>query len=102
MDSIPPDHLPSIHQVILAGAKQYPGHFTRSELAKLLAGSASPRFSDYNSLPEFGRLAEYSRKNITFEIDILLQQKYLALDERQKVIPGAISVNDLTDDLASL
>ncbi len=100
MDTIPPDHLPSIHQVILAGAEQYPGRFTRSELAKLLAGSTSTRFSDYKNLPEFGRLVEYNRKEITFEIDILLQQKYLALDERQKVVPGVISVSGLTDDTA--
>jgi hypothetical protein len=87
----PSYQLPSMHQVILAGAHQHPGLFTRSELAKLLVGSKSARISDYNKLPEFGRLAGYSRKAITFEIDILLQQNYLALNERMKVIPGALS-----------
>jgi hypothetical protein len=80
-----------MHQVILAGAHHHPGLFTRSELAKLLVGSKSARISDYTNLPEFGRLAGYSRKTITFEIDILLQQKYLALDAYEKVIPGTLS-----------
>jgi len=87
----PPDQLPSMHQVIVACANQHPGLFTRSELAKLLVGSKSAWISDYSNLPEFGRLAGYSRKAITFEIDILLQQNYLALNERKKVIPGALS-----------
>jgi hypothetical protein len=87
----PPDHLPSMHQFILSGAHQHPGLLTRSELAKLLVGSKSARISDYNKLPEFGRLAGTSRKAVTLEIDILLQQNYLALNERMKVIPGAIS-----------
>jgi hypothetical protein len=88
MDYKPPDHLPSMHQVILATAHHHSGRFKRSELAKLLAGSKSVRISDSIDLPEFGRLAEFSRKAITFEIDILLQQKYLALDEHNKVILG--------------
>ena len=81
-----------MHQVILAGAHHHPGRFTRSELAKLLVGSKSARISDYTNLPEFGRLAEYSRKAITFEIDIMLQQKYLATDVHNKVILGSLIV----------
>jgi hypothetical protein len=88
MSNAIPSPLPSIHQVILAAVQRYPGNFTRSELAKLITGSLSSRFGDHRNLPEFGRLAGHSRKAITFEIDILLQQKYLALDGRQKVIPG--------------
>ncbi len=80
-----------MHQVIVACANQHPGLITRSELAKLLVGSKSGRISDYSNLPEFGRLAGYSRKAITFEIDILLQQKYLAFNGRKKVISGALS-----------
>ena len=88
MAYIPPDNLPLMHQVILVSANDHPGLFTRSELAKLLVGSKSARIDDYSHLPEFGRLADYSRKTITFEIDILLQQKYLALDAYEKVVPG--------------
>ena len=87
----PPDNLPLMHQVILVGAHDHPGLFTRSELAKVLVGSKSARVDDYTHLPEFGRLADHSRKAITLEIDILLQQKHLALDASQKVIPGTLS-----------
>ena len=91
MGYMPPDHLPQIHQLILASVHNHPGRFTRSELAKLLVGSKSTRVSDYSGLSEFGRLAGYNRKAITFEIDILLQQKYLVLDIGNKVILGALS-----------
>jgi hypothetical protein len=87
-----------MHQVIVACANQYPGLFTRSELAKLLVGSKSARISDYSNLPEFGRLAGYSRKATIFEIDILLQQKYLAFNGRKKVIPGVLLFNATSGD----
>ena len=75
----PPDQLPIMHQAILVCVHNYPGRFTRSELAKVLVGSKSARISDFTNLPEYGRLAKNSRKTITFEIDILLQQNYLNL-----------------------
>jgi len=87
----PPDQLPTLHQTILASAHNYQGRFTRSELAKVLSGSKSARISDLTNLPEYGRLAEHSRKTITFEIDILLQQNYLALNEHNKVTLGTLS-----------
>ena len=86
-----PDQLPTMHQTILAIVHNYQGCFTRSELAKVLVGSKSARISDLTDLPEYGRLAEHSRKTITFEIDILLQQNYLALDEHNKVTLSMLS-----------
>lgn len=89
------DQLPLTHQVILACVQDHKGLFTRSELAKILVGSDSTRISDWSGLAEFGRLADKSRKTVTFEIDILLQQKYLALDRYNNVIPAELSFSAL-------
>jgi hypothetical protein len=88
MSRPPIDQLSAAQQDILACAQIYPGQFTRSGLAKLLAGSRSPRSSELSTLPEYGRLAERGRKAITFEIDILLQQGYLALDAGGRLVPA--------------
>jgi hypothetical protein len=80
------DQLPPLHQAIVNVVAEETGQFSRSELAKLLVGSKSSRIVGYSQHPAFGRLAEYGRKSITVEIDILLQQQYLTLDKTNKLI----------------
>jgi hypothetical protein len=88
MERQPPDTLLVSQQTILACVNDQSGQFTRSALAKILAGSASVRVAGQSDNPYFGRLAETGRKAITFEIDILLQQGYLELDWGGHLIPA--------------
>jgi hypothetical protein len=83
LSALPPTLL---QQTILDGVRAEPGRFSRSELAKLLVGSKSTRIASLSEHPAFGRLAGHGRKAITIEIDILLQQNYLALDGGRKLI----------------
>ena len=82
------DPITSVQETILFVAGRNPGRYSRSGLAKLLAGSGSSRAAALKDDPDFGRLADHGRKTITFEIDILLQQGYLDLDHNQHIIPG--------------
>ncbi len=82
------DRLSPIQQAILTSVQARPGQFTRSELAKLLVGSHSTRTATLQSLPDYGRLSGHGRKAITFEIDILIQQGFLALDNHDKLVPS--------------
>jgi hypothetical protein len=78
--------LTPMQRIILAAAQRQPGQYSRSGLAKLLAGSRSRRLGVLIDSPDHGRLARYSRKAITDQIDILLQQGWLGLDAYQNVI----------------
>lgn len=82
------DLLTPLQEAILSCAGRNPGQFTRSGLAKLLVGSGSSRVTGLTDDPDYGRLAEHGRKAVTFEIDILIQQGYLDLDQRQHVTMG--------------
>lgn len=73
-------------QLILACVEAHSGQFLRSEIAKLLVGSHSIRIAPHKEDPFYGRLAEYSRKMLLYDIDILLQQGYLHLDANQKMV----------------
>lgn len=81
--------LTPLQQTILEVVQVEPGRFSRSELAKLLVGSKSTRWASLSEHPNYSRLAGHGRKAITFEIDILIQQNYLALDGGQKLIPSS-------------
>jgi len=81
-------HLTPVQETILLAAGRNPGRYTRSGLAKLLAGSTSSRAASLSADPGYGSLADHGRKAITFEIDILIQQGFLTLDLHQNVIPG--------------
>lgn len=87
------DDLTPRQLIILACVSAQPGRYSRSELAKLLVGSQSSRAAELAEHPNYGRLAGCGRKEITFEIDTLLQQHYLALDHRHKVIPAPRTVS---------
>lgn len=82
------ERLTPLQETILTCAGRNRGQFTRSGLAKLLVGSGSSRASYLAADPDYGRLADHGRKDITFEIDILIQQGYLALDHEQHIIQG--------------
>ena len=69
-----------MQEAVLAVVQQYPGHFSRSGLAKMLVGARSWQDTGY---PEYGRFASYGRKDITYQIDILLQQGFLELDSHE-------------------
>jgi hypothetical protein len=80
--------LTPVQETILSVAGRNPGRYSRSGLAKLLVGSASSRVTGLANDPDFGRLSNRGRKDITFEIDILIQQGFLDLDHNQHVAPG--------------
>jgi len=80
--------LTPVQETILVVAGRNAGRYPRSSLAKLLVGSRSSWAADLTDDPDFGCLADRGRKEITFEIDILLQQSFLDLDHNTHVIPG--------------
>lgn len=86
--------LTPIQESILSVAGHNSGRYSRSGLAKLLAGSGSSRAAGLASDPDFGRLADRGRKDITFEIDILIQQGFLDLDHNQHVTLGPKYASD--------
>jgi hypothetical protein len=87
------DRLTPVQRVILDDVRGDPGRFTRSNLAKLLVGSKSSRLGELVEHPDFGRLAKYGRKSITTNIDILVDQGYLALDVHQLLIVSTSADN---------
>jgi hypothetical protein len=72
-----------VQQAILDVVGKYPGQFSRSGLAKMLVGAKSWQERDF---PEYGRFAQYRRKEIGFQVDVLLQQGYLELDGRKCLV----------------
>ena len=86
MTQLPPEQLSSLQRALLDIVRQYPGRFSRSGLAKMLAGAKSWQGRD---CPEYGRFAGRGRKEITYQIDILLQQGFLTLDGRNRLIVAA-------------
>lgn len=79
-------HLTSLQQTILDVVRKYPGQFSRSGLAKMLVGARSWQNKDF---PEYGRLAKYRRKDIGYQVEILLQQAYLQLNGHEHLIPAS-------------
>ncbi len=69
--------LASLQQGIVDVVRKYPQQFYCSELAKLLVGAKS---YEGRGIAEYGRFAHHRRKAILYQVDILLQQGYLALD----------------------
>lgn len=59
-----------------AAVRRYPGRFSRTGLAQMLVSARSWQDTGY---AEYGRLRGHKRKDVLFQIDILLQQGYLAL-----------------------
>jgi len=77
-----------IQRIIVACVRDNPGRLNRSQLAKLLVGSRALEMKKWEGNRWNNRLQGMSRKAVTGDVDILLQQGYLALDSRQKIILG--------------
>lgn len=75
-----------IQRIIIACVRENPGCFNRSELAKLLVGSRALEIAKWEGSRWHNQLRGMTRKSVTGDVDILLQQGYLALDSRQKVV----------------
>ena len=82
--------LDAVQIVVLESVQADPGRFSRSQLAKLLVGSRSGRMAELSEHLDYGRLAGHGRKEVTCEIDILIQHGYLSLDHRENLFwaPG--------------
>lgn len=83
MTGLSPQELSRLQRDILDVVSRYPGRFSRSGLAKMLVGAKSWQNADF---PDYGRFSAHGRKDITYQIDILLQQGFLALDSREHVV----------------
>ena len=77
-----------IQRIIVACVRDNSGRLNRSELAKLLVGSRALEMKKWEGNRWNGRLRGMTRKSVTGDVDILLQQGYLALDSYGRVIPG--------------
>jgi hypothetical protein len=88
MSQQPLAQLTPVQQTILAAVCAYPGQFSRSGLAKMLVGAKSWEDKDY---PEYGRLSQYRRKDVGYQVEILLQQGHIELDGRNRLIPVSSS-----------
>lgn len=73
-----------LQQYLIAMVKKYEGQFSRSGLSKMLVGASSWRDE---SFLEYGTLSEHGRKAVTFQIDVLIQQQYMAVNEHDRLIP---------------
>jgi hypothetical protein len=80
--------LTPLQQTLLEVVHKYPGQFARSSLAKMLVGAKSWQDRSY---PEYGRLSKYRRKDVGYQIEILLQQHYLRLDAHERLVPNPSS-----------
>ncbi|HFQ94727.1 MAG TPA: hypothetical protein ENK32_11995 [Anaerolineae bacterium] len=78
------EQLSSLQRTLLDIVRKYPGRFSRSGLAKMLVGAKSWQDREY---PEYGRFSDRGRKEITWQIDSLVQQSYLRLDGRNRLAP---------------
>ncbi len=78
--------LSPVQKAVLAAVQRYPGQFSRSGLAKMLVGARSWQDIEYLG---YGSLANHSRKDVTYQIDILLQQGFLELDSHANLVPSS-------------
>ncbi len=88
MSHLSANQLSPRQQTILDVVRRYPGRFTRSGLAKMLVGAKSWSDAEF---PDYGRFAGRSRKDVTFDIDVLLQQGFMALDGHERLVPPAVT-----------
>ncbi len=78
--------LTHLQETIVACVRALPGELPRSGVAKVLVGSDSMRTLTWLGHPFFGVLKTYPRKVILHHVDVLIQQKVLALDQHDRVI----------------
>ncbi len=80
--------LTSLQEEIVDVVCRYPGRFTRSGLAKMLVGAKSWQERE---LPEYGRFSSRRRKDVLYQVDILLQQGYMQLDSHGYLVPASLA-----------
>jgi len=88
MTQLSQNQLTPLQQTLLDIVHKYPGQFSRSGLAKMLVGAKSWQGREF---PEYGRFSMYRRKDVGYQVDILLQQSYLRLDGRNHLVPVSSS-----------
>ena len=86
MTDLSQDQLSQLQRDVLDVVYRYPGRFSRSGLAKILVGAKSWQDADF---PDYGRFSSHRRKDITYQIDILLQQGFLTLDGQAHLVPSS-------------
>jgi hypothetical protein len=79
-----PNELTSLQKEIIAVVGRYPGQFTRSSLSKMLVGAKSWKDKSY---PEYRLYPGFGRKEMDYQIEILIQQSFLALDGQRCLVP---------------
>jgi len=77
-----------IQRIIVACVRDNPGRLNRSQLAKLLVSSRSLEMAKWEENRWNGRLRGMTRKSVTSDVDILIQQGYLALNSWELVVLG--------------
>lgn len=76
--------LTAVQRDIVAVVGRYPGQFTRSGLSKLLVGAKSWEDKQH---PEYRLYPGFGRKEMDYQIEILIQQSFLALDNQKHLVP---------------
>jgi hypothetical protein len=85
IQNMQPDELTSLQKEIIVVVGSYPGQFTRSSLSKMLVGAKSWKDRSY---PQYRLYPGFGRKEMDYQIEILIQQSFLALDSQQCLIPA--------------
>ena len=78
--------LTPLQQVIVDVVKEHPHQFYRSGLAKMLVGAKSWHDKEFS---EYGRFSSLRRKDVLYQVDILLQQGYMQLDAHECLVPAS-------------
>ena len=84
MTQFPVEQLTSVQQTILKVVGRYPGQFTHSSLSKMLVGAKSWKDKSY---PEYRLYPGFGRTEMDYQIEILIQQSFLALDGQRCLVP---------------
>jgi hypothetical protein len=79
-----PAELTSLQREIIIVVARYPGQFTRSSLSKMLVGAKSWKDKSY---PEYRLYPGFGRKEMDYQIEILIQQSFLAHDGQRCLVP---------------
>jgi hypothetical protein len=82
--------LTPVQQAIIDVVHKYPGRFSRSGLAKMLVGAKSWQDTGFS---EYGRFSQHRRKDVDYQVEVMLQQGHLQLDGRDCLIP-VVSTDD--------
>jgi hypothetical protein len=82
MTQLPVEQLTTLQQTIVNTVGKYPGQFTRSSLSKMLVGAKSWKDKSYS---EYGLYPGYGRKEMDYQIEILIQQAFLRLDGQKRL-----------------